>query len=169
MWFGCTVQNLECDRFEPKTRPQNQARQYEGDYKVNIHGQTITVTDSKGNIGTSYCHPDDAFDIKTGFEIAMDRCLKNRNEIGVGDTVKIINYGGCFTTFIDWVVMKVDNKRLVAKYAYNKCPDNGTQCIVEIVDKCISLGRELDVAYIRDVVTDECYLINIKSLEKVVS
>ena len=168
MWL-CGVQNFTSDRFTPKTLPQNQARQYEGGYTVNIYGQTITVTDSKGNIGTSHCHPDDAFDIKTGFEIAMDRCLKNRNEIGVGDTVKIVNNGGSYTTFTNWVVKNVDDKCLIAKYAYNKPPENGAQCIVEIVDKTISFGRELDVAYIRNVVTDECYLISIKSLEKVVN
>ena len=169
MWFGCTVQNLTSDRFELKTLPQNQAGQYEGDYTVNIYGQTITVTDSRDNIGTSHCHPDDAFDIKTGFEIAMDRCIKNRNEIRVGDTVKIVNNGGSYTTFTNWVVKNVDDKCLIAKYAYNKLPENGAQCIVEIVDKTISFGKETNVAYIRDVVTDECYLINIKSLEKVVN
>lgn len=42
-------------------------------YEIIVEGNTVTVTDDKGNTGIAKCSPEDEFNLSTGISIAIDR------------------------------------------------------------------------------------------------
>lgn len=106
---------------------------------------------------------------KHGIEVVeFDSCMFEDNDdtIKVGDKVKIINTGKLYVGDDDWVVNHIEEKGLIARYAYG---DNlGYPVIKE------SVGRKFEViaidenkAYIQNVgFPYSCYLIHLDGLEK---
>ena len=146
----------------------------EGTYTLTIEGKTITITDSSGHTKTANCAPDDTFNLGEGVNLAMDRL--HDKTIRVGDIVKVIRPGQCYTTYVGWIERNVKSIREAALYRYDEsieaggeyrvlymgehgrsCVD-GVLCYVQEYSVCPS-GKIDDRA--------PCYLINIKGVEKI--
>lgn len=90
-----------------------------------------------------------------------------KDEIEVGDKVKIINTGKTFTTCFSWVVDNIQNKAHVARYAYSD--DLGyNEGIRERDEVYRVLHVDDDRAYITENSRDVggCYLIGLDGLKK---
>ena len=146
----------------------------EGTYTLTIEGKTITITDSSGRTKTANCAPDDTFNLGEGVNLAMNRL--HDKTIRVGDIVKVIRPGQCYTTYVDWIECNVKSIREAALYRYNESIEaegkykvlymgehgrssgDGVLCYVQKYN-VFSNGKIDDYA--------PCYLINIKGVEKI--
>ncbi len=89
--------------------------------------------------------------------------LYEKPEIKVGDTVKVVDKGFCFTTYSDWVVKNISDAKHVAKYCYGECVEDGmTGTVVAIADHSSKPGKLL--VYFETYCG--CYLIGIEGLKK---
>ena len=93
---------------------------------------------------------------------------EEREEIKVGDKVKVINNGYCFDEYYDWVEENINTRVLKLKFDYGNILPNETICEVLHINKHIH-GYDADdtLAYIQDMENKRCYLINIEGLEKI--
>ena len=93
---------------------------------------------------------------------------EEREEIKVGDKVKVINNGYCFDEYYDWVKENINNRELKLKFDYGNVLSNGTICEVLHINKHNgSYNTDDTLAYIQDMENKRCYLINIEGLEKI--
>ena len=93
---------------------------------------------------------------------------EEREEIKVGDKVKVINNGYCFDEYYDWVEENINNRELKLKFDYGNVLPNGTICEVLHINKHNgSYNSDDTLAYIQDIENKRCYLINIEGLEKI--
>ena len=146
----------------------------EGTYTLTIEGKTITITDSSGRTKTANCVPDDTFNLGEGVNLAMNRL--HDKTIRVGDIVKVIRPGQCYTTYVGWIERNVKSIREAALYRYNESIEAGGKYKVLYMGEH---GRSSDdgvLCYVQKYVVypggeiDElapCYLINIKGVEKI--
>ena len=146
----------------------------EGTYTLTIEGKTITITDSSGHTKTANCAPDDTFNLGEGVNLAMNRL--HDKTIRVGDIVKVIRPGRCYTTYVEWIERNVKSIRKAILYKYNESMEAGGKYRVLYVAE---YGRGSDdnvlcyvqkyVVYPSGEVDDymPCYLINIKGVEKI--
>ena len=95
----------------------------EGTYTLTIEGKTITITDSSGHTKTANCAPDDIFNLGEGVNLAMNRL--HDKTIRVGDIVKVIRPGQCYTTYVGWIERNVKSIREAALYRYNESIEAG--------------------------------------------
>ena len=146
----------------------------EGTYTLTIEGKTISITDSSGHTKTANCAPDDTFNLGEGVNLAMSRL--HDKTIRVGDIVKVIRPGQCYTAYIDWIERNVKSIREAVLYRYQESieavgkyrvlymaehgrrSDDGVLCYVQEYN-VFSNGKIDDYA--------PCYLINIKGVEKI--
>lgn len=93
---------------------------------------------------------------------------EEKEEIKVGDIVKVIDYGLFFDEYYDWVEENIKNRELKLKFDYGNILPNETICTVLYIDKH-NYGCNADntLAYIKDIKNNRCYLINIEGLEKI--
>ena len=93
---------------------------------------------------------------------------EEREEIKVGDKVKVINNGYCFDEYYDWVEENINTRVLKLKFDYGNILPNETICEVLNINKH-NYGYNSDdtLAYIQDIENKRCYLINIEGLEKI--
>ena len=146
----------------------------EGTYTLTIEGKTISITDSSGHTKTANCAPDDTFDLGEGVNLAMSRL--HDKTICVGDIVKVIRPGQCYTTYVGWIERNVKSIREAALYRYNESIEaDGKYKVLYMAEH----GRRFDdgiLCYIQKYAVysngevDElapCYLINIKGVEKI--
>ena len=93
---------------------------------------------------------------------------EEREEIKVGDKVKVINNGYCFDEYYDWVEENINTRVLKLKFDYGNILPNETICEVLHINKH-NHGYNSDdtLAYIQDMENKRCYLINIEGLEKI--
>ena len=93
---------------------------------------------------------------------------EEKEEIKVGDKVKVINNGYCFDEYYDWVKENINNRELKLKFDYGNVLSNGTICEVLHINKH-NHGYNADdtLAYVQDMENKRCYLINIEGLEKI--
>ena len=91
-----------------------------------------------------------------------------------GDLVKIINSGAIYTDYVDWVIDNVDDKTLVAKWAYQMSLLDSRH--IEYRDhtfKVMAIGNhgtmDRTLVYIQDDTSfmDECFVIDEDGLEKI--
>ena len=93
---------------------------------------------------------------------------EEREEIKVGDKVKVSNNGYCFDEYYDWVEENINNRELKLKFDYGNVLPNGTICEVLHINKHNgSYNSDDTLAYIQDIENKRCYLINIEGLEKI--
>ena len=93
---------------------------------------------------------------------------EEKEEIKVGDKVKVINNGYCFDEYYDWVKENINNRELKLKFDYGNVLSNGTICEVLHINKHNGSYNTDDIlAYIQDMENKRCYLINIEGLEKI--
>lgn len=162
----------------------NKAKDWqEGTYTISVGGSAIAVAKRvkvnedglgfpiyKNVIATTRCCPEDEFDLTTGLTLAIDRLNEKikPKDIQVGDTVKIIDSGKCYSTFKEWVAKNVTNITKAIKYAYSCVPDE-----VELAKTFKVLYISTDalnnkLAYIESEFFEKaCYLVDIKGLKKV--
>ena len=118
--------------------------------------------------------PDDTFNLGEGVNLAMNRL--HDKTIRVGDIVKVIRPGQCYTTYVGWIERNVESIREAALYRYNESIEAGGEYRVlyvaehgEICDGGILCYVQKYVVYPSGKVDDyaPCYLINIKGVEKI--
>ena len=93
---------------------------------------------------------------------------KEKEEIKVGDKVKVIDYGLFFDEYYSWVKENINNRVLKLKFDYGNVLPNGTICEVLYINKH-NRGYNADetLAYIQDIENKRCYLIDVNGLEKI--
>ena len=145
----------------------------EGTYTLTIEGKTVSITDSSGHTKTANCAPDDAFNLGEGVNLAMNRL--HDKTIRVGDIVKVIRPGYCYSTYVEWIERNVKSIREAALYRYNGSIEaSGEYRVLYMAEH----GRSSDgvLCYIQEYNVypsgqiEEylpCYLINIKGVEKI--
>ena len=145
----------------------------EGTYTLTIEGKTITITDSSGHTKTANCAPDDTFNLGEGVNLAMSRL--HDKTIRVGDIVKVIRPGYCYSTYVEWIERNVKSIREAALYRYNGSIEaSGEYRVLYMAEH----GRSSDgvLCYIQEYnvypsgkIEDymPCYLINIEGGEKI--
>ena len=93
---------------------------------------------------------------------------EEKEEIKVGDKVKVINNGYCFDEYYDWVKENINNRELKLKFDYGNVLSNGTICEVLHINKHNgSYNTDETLAYIQDIKNKRCYLIDVNGLEKI--
>ena len=93
---------------------------------------------------------------------------EEKEEIKVGDKVKVINNGYCFDEYYDWVKENINNRELKLKFDYGNVLSNGTICEVLHINKHNgSYNTDDTLAYIQDMENKRCYLIDVNGLEKI--
>lgn len=93
---------------------------------------------------------------------------EEKEELKVGDKVKVINNGYCFDEYYDWVEENINTRVLKLKFDYGNILPNETICEVLHINKH-NHGYNADdtLAYVQDMENKRCYLINIEGLEKI--
>lgn len=115
------------------------------------------------------CSPEDTFDFATGAKLALDRLIDavNNPQIQVGDRVRVVNTGRCYSRSSSWVAEHIADPLLIAKYAYGQClgypgiiKHPGTFRVLCIADgwAFIQLAEGYDTS---------CYLVGLAGLERV--
>ena len=146
----------------------------EGTYTLTIEGKTISITDQYGHTKTANCAPDDTFNLGEGVNLAMSRL--HDKTIRVGDIVKVIHPGLCYTTYVEWIERNVKSIREAALYKYEESIEASGEYRVlymaeheRISDGGILCYVQQYVVYPSGKVDDyaPCYLINIKGVEKI--
>ena len=146
----------------------------EGTYTLTIKGKTISITDSSGRTKTANCAPDDTFNLGEGVNLAMNRL--HDKTIRVGDIVKVIRPGQCYTTYVGWIERNVKSIREAALYRYNESIEAGGKYRVLYVaehgkgsaDTVLCYVQKYEVYYNGEINEDTpCYMINIKGVEKI--
>ena len=93
---------------------------------------------------------------------------EEKEEIKVGDKVKVIDYGLFFDEYYSWVKENINNRELKLKFDYGNVLPNGTICEVLHINKHNgSYNTDDTLAYIQDMENKRCYLIGLKGLEKI--
>ena len=91
---------------------------------------------------------------------------EEKEEIKVGDKVKVINEDRIYNTFYQWVDENISNSFDKYKYDLGNYIPNGSECkVIHIAERGGWINDTL--AYIEDLNTKRCYLFNIKGLEKI--
>lgn len=146
-------------------------------------GKAVIAHESEtGREGIAKCSTDDKFDFSIGARIALLRLfgeevpdsltgkekIEEKEEFKVGDKVEIVNKGKCYGYYAEWVAKNIDDKEMIARYAFGFSPVQGsTGTVIKIADH----GKNNDglLVYIKDENEDKCYLIGIKGVKKVES
>jgi len=100
----------------------------------------------------------------TFHEAALDKW----EDIKEGNKVKIVNKGKCYDYYAEWVAKNIDDKEMIARYAFGFSPVQGsTGTVIKIADH----GKNNDglLVYVKDESEDKCYLIGIKGVKKIES
>lgn len=93
---------------------------------------------------------------------------EEKEELKVGDKVKVIDYGLFFDKYYSWVKENINNRELKLKFDYGNVLSNGTICEVLHINKHNgSYNTDETLAYIQDIKNKRCYLIDVNGLEKI--
>ena len=130
-----------------------------------IGGSTFDITKIYKTVGHTF---KTLFDNKSLSLIWGREEKEEREEIKVGDKVKVINNGYCFDEYYDWVEENINTRVLKLKFDYGNILPNETICEVLHINKH-NHGYNADdtLAYVQDMKNKRCYLINIEGLEKI--
>ena len=91
---------------------------------------------------------------------------KEKEEIKVGDKVKVINKDRIYDTFYQWVDDNISNSFDKYKYDLGNYIPNGSECkVIHIAEHGGWINDTL--AYIEDLNTKRCYVIGLKGIEKI--
>lgn len=149
-------------------------KEIQGQYKLNIKGNKIVLSDNEGNEYISRCHPEDRFKVGLGVEEAFTKKIlrEKEKEIKVGDIVRVKDSDECYPLYTEWLIKNLKDTPDYLEYLVHFSYDYNT-------DK----NKEYEVIYIAPheyhknctlcfIKTNEhtiysCYLIDINALEKV--
>ena len=150
-----------------KSKGENKAGKYEGEYYVSIKGNSIHVDDlMTWDYGESKCDPQDKFDVGEGVKVAMDRLIERREGIKVGDKVTL-KTAASYNHYAEWVTKNIKDANLAAHFAFGGTPRVDAVYTVKAI---ANHANKFPLAYIQ---SDEelqfgaCYLMNLESLKKV--
>ena len=150
---------------------------------ISFNNRKTIVTYYDSYVGEAICHEDDTFDVSTGIAVAYTRAYKSKmefdkkqkeelakKEIKIGDTVKVINPGENYSSYLEWVYKNVKDFNLVKNYAYNdfllSSFERDAKFTVKILGEISKFGTK--VAYIQNNNSKKCRLINLSAIEKVI-
>ena len=89
------------------------------------------------------------------------------DNIKVGDTVKIVNFGKFYTTYCNWVDKNVTSGYDKCRYAFKQTPNNN---IGKVLYMAKHESQNTMLAFIEvktaEGYTDLCYLISVEGLKK---
>ena len=134
----------------------------------------------KKYVAVARCSPEDEFSLSMGVALAMDRLSKElgKDQIGVGDKVRIKNCGRSYTTYTPWIKKNINDVGLAACFAYGQIPREDET--VYVIKAIAPWNTEYDVnkmlAYVQKYFVfsngkvednEPCYLIGVDGLEKV--
>ena len=96
-------------------------------------------------------------------------------QVQEGDLVQIVNTGGLYTGYLDWVVSNVDKKERIAQWAYEKSMtfDSPTEKYTDHIFRVIKIAphnpfSDRLLAYIQDTgYLNECFLFDCTAIKKV--
>lgn len=130
------------------------------------HGKLMEVEDIDFTVaGAMYTCKSECYPYHFAYhEDALDRW----EDIKEGNRVEIVNRGKCYGYYAEWVAKNIDDKEMIARYAFGFSPVQGsTGTVIKIADH----GKNNDglLVYIKDENEDKCYLIGIKGVKKVES
>lgn len=95
----------------------------------------------------------------------MNRLLEKEKELKVGDKVRVVNAGLLYSTYDEWVIRNIADKRLIARYQYNcKIDTSKIYKIRKIALHSMRVKRVL--AYIESTWDESCFLIGVEGIEK---
>lgn len=122
--------------------------------------ETIALDKSTGEKAVAKCHPEDKYDFLTGARVAFDRLVGNDN-IKIGDTVEVIDSGGVFRTYEQWIGLK----GYETNYLRGATPETKKTYKVLNIEKHGIQHREL--CLIQDPSTTQVFIIGIEGVSKV--
>lgn len=116
------------------------------------------------------CSPEDTFDFATGAKLAFDRLIDavNNPPFQVGDIVRVVNTGKCYSQSSTWVAEHIADPLLIAQYAYGHglgyfagiIKHSGTFRVLHTADGLAFIQR-------MDNCDPSCYLVGLDGLERV--
>lgn len=162
------VNKLSAKKKEEK-KSNKAPKTVKGDYKLHIHGNKITLIDEDtGCIVATKCSPEDNFDIGEGMKIVFDRMNEQKkledSKFQVGDYVSVVNSGGTYSAYTDWVYKYLDFTN-VKKYRYGYVPSEGTIGRVIAIAPHLESKCNMIVAVLTN--KDFVYILNKEALQKV--
>lgn len=92
---------------------------------------------------------------------------EEKDEIKVGDNVKVINNNYILETLYKWVENNINDS--FDKYSFDyghKIPD-GSKCTVIHIGEFGGLIGDMQLAYIKDINTERCYVIRFEGIKKI--
>lgn len=85
-------------------------------------------------------------------------------DIRVGDTVRVVNPGACYTSYAAWIKQNVENPFLALRWAVNRSVRKGATGIVRYLAPHTP-GSKFMIAYID--VGNACFMIETGGIEKI--
>lgn len=133
------------------------------------NGQKVIAVDkTTGKKAEAKCNPDDKFDFHVGAKLAFQRLMgdvaneQKKDEICVGDTVKVVNRGRQFPVYETWSGLKGYRQNFV-NGSFVNTEDNYKVLVIEKHDT----DDSRTVALIQNPKTTQVFIINVKGLKKV--
>ena len=125
------------------------------------HGEKVSATNGRETIAVEI-----ESDYDDAVHEAVDKLFKEENEIHVGDIVEVVDGGKMYPTYSEWVVKNINDKELIARYAYNReTMPSGSYKVIAIAPHHGD-GSEPMLAYLKRRYSGECFLINIEGIKK---
>ena len=122
--------------------------------------KTVALDINTGRKGIAYCHIDNDFDIYIGAKIALERLTS----IQTGDIVEVIYNSKAYTRYIDWLEENIEDRILKYSYAIDEYPPLGEKYQVMCIARDSKKQFDKLLAYIKNLNTNRCYLMNVDDL-----
>lgn len=147
-----------------------------------IGRKVIAHESNTGREGVATCCPTDEFDFTIGARIALLRLWKKEvpeelfcrrendsNAIHEGDMVRVVDTGGNYPEYANWIAKNIDSVEEAARFVYGGRPFIGCKYTVLKLAEHERNGKML--AYIRrwsdTTKNTECHIVSVDCLEKV--
>lgn len=149
-------------------------KEIQGQYKLNIKDNKITLTDDKGDEYISRCHPDDKFKVGLGVEEAFTKKIlkeKEEEKIKVGDIVRVTDSCESYSLYTEWLIKNLKDMPNYLEYLISFDFDNEPDEDEEYEVVCIApdMYNKKDLLYF--IKTKDCfyrcYLMSKDGIEKV--
>ena len=149
-------------------------KEIQGQYKLNIKGNKIVLSDNEGNEYISRCHPEDRFKVGLGVEEAFTKKIlrEKEKEIKVGDIVRVKDSDTCYSLYTEWLIENLKGLpnylEYLAHFSYNNYIDENEKYKVIYIAPHTDI-KNCTLCFIKTnkCAIYNCYLIDINSLEKV--
>lgn len=153
----------------------------------------VAIDKSTGKEAVAKCNPEDEFDFNVGAKIAFERLVGDKKEdkkedsaIKVGDIVKVVDWGCCYSTNYAWfdkfkgeleprwmICYAYDDHRNYNRYRSRAHSDNsedmGRYVVLFVGDDKALITRRIGYELGKGTVSDSVYLVGVDGLEVVYS